>query len=301
MKIEFGSIKKKLIKLAISLVALLVLLTLSSITNLSLSFQEFMGEVKLSIGQLFSLAIMVIAVLTAKQIVALILGVCNFESHRAKTVVTIVQSVLQYVAWLVIICWGLAILGVDIGTIVASVGVLALIVGFGAESLIADIVTGLFMLIENQYNVGDIIEVNGYRGTVKAIGIRTTSVEDTSGNIKIINNSSMVNILNRSDNNSIAVADFAIPYDTDLRKLEEKIPEILQGIYDDHTDMMEAVPRYVGVQALGTSEIVLRFVADVREKDIFSAARVMNHDLLLAFRDVGVECPFPQMDVHLDK
>ena len=84
MKIEFGSIKKKLIKLAISLVALLVLLTLSSITNLSLSFREFMGEVKLSIGQLFSLAIMVIAVLTAKQIVALILGVCNFESHRAK-------------------------------------------------------------------------------------------------------------------------------------------------------------------------------------------------------------------------
>jgi small conductance mechanosensitive channel len=293
--------KKKLIKLAICLAALLILLTISSITNLSLSFREFLGEVKVTVGQIFSLAIMVIAVLVAKQIVSLVLGACKFEKHRAKTVVTIVQSVLQYVAWLVIICWGLAILGVDIGTIVASVGVLALIVGFGAESLIADIVTGLFMLIENQYNVGDIIEVNGYRGTVKAIGIRTTSVEDTSGNIKIINNSSMVNILNRSDNNSIAVADFAIPYDTDLRKLEEKIPEILQGIYDDHTDMMEAVPRYVGVQALGTSEIVLRFVADVREKDIFSAARVMNHDLLLAFRDVGVECPFPQMDVHLDK
>ena len=138
MKTDFAPVKKKLIKLAISLVALLVLLTLSSITNLSLSFQEFMGEVKLTVGQIFSLAIMVIAVLTAKQLVALILGVCKFESHRAKTVVTIVQSVLQYVAWLVIICWGLGILGVDIGTIVASVGVLALIVGFGAESLIAD-------------------------------------------------------------------------------------------------------------------------------------------------------------------
>ena len=178
MKTDITPVKKKIIKLAISLVALLVLLTLSSITNLSLSFREFIGEVKLTLGQIFSLAIMVTAVLVAKQIVSLILGVCNFESHRAKTVVTIVQSVLQYVAWLVIICWGLAILGVDIGTIVASVGVLALIVGFGAESLIADIVTGLFMLIENQYNVGDIIEVNSYRGTVKAIGIRTTSVED---------------------------------------------------------------------------------------------------------------------------
>lgn len=298
MKIEFAAIKKKLIKLAICFVALLVLLTLSSITNLSLTFEEFLGEIKLTFGQIFSLAIMVLAVTVAKQIVSLILGVCSFENHRAKTIVTIIKSVLQYVAWLVIICWGLHILGVDIGTIVASVGVLALIVGFGAESLIADVVTGLFMLIENQYNVGDIIEIDGYRGTVISIGIRTTSVQDSSGNIKIINNSSMKNILNRSDNNSVSVADFAIPYDTDLRKLEEKIPEILQTIYDNHTDMMEAVPKYVGVQALGASEIVLRFVADVREKDIYSAARVMNHDLLLAFRDVGVECPFPQLDVH---
>lgn len=298
MKIEFAAIKKKLIKLAICFVALLVLLTLSSITNLSLTFQEFLGEVKLTVGQIFSLAIMVLAVTVAKQIVSLILGVCSFENHRAKTIVTIIKSVLQYVAWLVIICWGLHILGVDIGTIVASVGVLALIVGFGAESLIADVVTGLFMLIENQYNVGDIIEIDGYRGTVVAIGIRTTSVQDSSGNIKIINNSSMKNILNRSDNNSVTVADFAIPYDTDLRKLEEKIPEILQTIYEAHTDVMEAVPKYVGVQSLGASEIVLRFVVDVREKDIYSTARIMNHDLLMAFRDVGVECPFPQLDVH---
>ena len=298
MKIEFAAIKKKLIKLAICFVALLVLLTLSSITNLSLTFQEFLGEVKLTVGQIFSLAIMVLAVTVAKQIVSLILGVRSFENHRAKTIVTIIKSVLQYVAWLVIICWGLHILGVDIGTIVASVGVLALIVGFGAESLIADVVTGLFMLIENQYNVGDIIEIDGYRGTVVAIGIRTTSVQDSSGNIKIINNSSMKNILNRSDNNSVTVADFAIPYDTDLRKLEEKIPEILQTIYEAHTDVMEAVPKYVGVQSLGASEIVLRFVVDVREKDIYSTARIMNHDLLLAFRDVGVECPFPQLDVH---
>lgn len=298
MKIEFAAIKKKLIKLAICFVALLVLLTLSSITNLSLSFEEFLGEVKLTVGQIFSLAIMVLAVTVAKQIVSLVLGVCSFENHRARTIVTIVKSVLQYVAWLVIICWGLHILGVDIGTIVASVGVLALIVGFGAESLIADVVTGLFMLIENQYNVGDIIEIDGYRGTVIAIGIRTTSVQDGSGNVKIINNSSMKNILNRSDNNSVSVADFAIPYDTDLRKLEENIPGILQNIYEAHTDMMEAVPEYVGVQSLGASEIVLRFVVDVREKDIYSAARVMNHDLLLAFRDVGVECPFPQLDVH---
>ena len=76
----------------------------------------------------------------------------------------------------------------NVSTILASVGLLALIVGFGAESLITDVITGVFMLFENQYNVGDIIEVSGFRGTVSSIGIRTISITDSSGNIKIINN-----------------------------------------------------------------------------------------------------------------
>ena len=298
MKFDFSSSKKKLVKLAICLVALLVLLTVSHLTNLSVSFHEFFYNVELTLSQLFSLAIMILAVMVGKDLVYLVLDACRMENSRAKTVVTIVKSLLQYIAWIVIICWGLSILGVDIGTIVASLGVLALIVGFGAESLIADVVTGLFMVIENQYNVGDIIEIDGYRGTVVAIGIRTTSVQDTSGNVKIVNNSSMVNVLNRSDNASKAVADFPVPYSTDLVKLESKLDAILEEIYENHKDIMEEKPKYCGVQTLGASEIVLRFVVQVEDKDIYGAARVLNRDLLLAFRAIGIECPFPQLDVH---
>lgn len=298
MKFDFSSSKKRLVRLAVFLVALLVLLTISQLTNVSVSFHEFFYKVTLTLDKLFGLAIMILAVLVGKNLISLILESCQFENSRVKTVVTIIQSLLQYIAWIIIICWGLSILGVDIGTIVASIGVLALIVGFGAESLIADVVTGLFMVIENQYNVGDIIEIDGYRGTVSAIGIRTTSVQDTSGNVKIVNNSSMVNVLNRSDNASKAVADFPIPYATDLVKLESQLDEILDTIYENHKDIMEEKPKYCGVQALGSSEIVLRFVVQVEDKDIYGAARVLNHDLLLAFRAKGVECPFPQLDVH---
>ena len=89
----------------------------------------------------------------------------------------IIRSLLKYAAAIVILCWGLTIIGVNITVVLASVGVLTLIVGFSAESLIADLVTGLFMLFENQYNVGDIVEIGGFRGTVTDIGIRTTSAE----------------------------------------------------------------------------------------------------------------------------
>lgn len=201
-------------------------------------------------------------------------------------------------AAIVILCWGLYILGVNVTGILASVGVLTLVVGFSAESLIADVITGMFMLFENQYNVGDIVEVNGFRGTVCEIGIRTTCLMDVGGNVKIINNSDMKNILNRSDNTSRSVAEFGIPYETDLEALEEKIPALLQSIYDAHRDLMKDVPVYVGVDQLGDSSVVLKFVVEVAEKDIYAGARVLNHDLFIGMRKLGVEVPFPQVDVH---
>lgn len=108
----------------------------------------------------------------------------------------------------------------------------------------------------------------------------------------------MKNILNRSDNLSRAVSDISIPYGTDLEKLEEELPKLLETIFQAHTDIMQNAPQYLGVQALESSGIQLRFVVEVTEKQIFSATRIMNHDLLLGFRKLGVECPFPQLDVH---
>ena len=206
---------------------------------------------------------------------------------------SLLSSLVKYVAGIIIVCQSLSLLGVNVGTIIASVGVLALVVGFSAESLIADVVIGAFMLLENQYNVGDIVEVNGFRGVVTKIGIRTTSITDGGGNVKIINNSEMKNILNRSDNNSWSVSDISIPYETDLEKLEAQLPTLLEG------DVMLDVPQYLGVQTLDASGIVLRFWVKVAEKNIYAGARALNRELLLGFRRLGVECPFPQMDVHM--
>ena len=117
---------------------------------------------------------MVFLVLAVTNLILFILGLFHPKKHRARTVITLLSSAVKYISAIIMICWGLAILGADIGTIVAGVGILALIIGFGAESLIGDVVTGVFMLFENQYNVGDFVEVDGFRGKVCNIGIRTT-------------------------------------------------------------------------------------------------------------------------------
>ena len=146
---------------------------------------------------------------------------------------------MKYLAVIVMLCWGLTIIGVNVSTIVASVGIVALIVGFSAESLIEDVVTGAFMIFENQYNVGDIVEVEGFRGTVTNIGIRTTKIADVGGNVKIVNNSSMKNILNRSDKISVSVSDISVPYATDLEKLEAGIPKLMEEIAEKHPDLLK--------------------------------------------------------------
>ena len=127
----------------------------------------------------------------------------------------------------------------------------------------------------------------------------TPPTPDGGGNVKIINNSEMKNILNRSDNNSWSVSDISIPYETDLEKLEAQLPALLEEIFRARGDVMLDVPQYLGVQTLDASGIVLRFWVKVAEKNIYAGARALNRELLLGFRRLGVECPFPQMDVHM--
>jgi len=292
------SSSKAIIKLAVCLAVCAAALGIGVGTGMFGSVQAAFHTIRFSWNALIRLIIMIALVLAVEHLIIFILSLIKTNNRRAQTIISIVSNALKYVAAIVIICWGLTILGADVGTVVAGVGILALIIGFGAEKLISDTVTGVFMIFENQYNVGDYIEVGGFRGKVTSIGIRTTCLEDAGGNVKIINNSDMSNLLNRSDHSSYAVSTIAIPYETDLEALEAKFPEMLPGIASRHEDVMMAAPVYLGVDELADSSVVLKFIVEVEDKYIYSASRMLNRELFLCFRKAGVECPFPQVDVH---
>lgn len=242
--------------------------------------------------------LILLTMFAAEGLLIFLLNLLKPKNNRARTLVSQIKNMLRYAVILAAICIALTMFNVDIVTILAGLGILALIIGFGAESLIADIVTGMFILIDNQYNVGDIIEVEGFRGTVTEINVRSTVLTDVGGNVKIINNSDMKNVLNRSDNFSKSVSDFAIPYETDLEELEKKIPDLLEEIYQNNQPLMKAKPDYLGLNKLDDSAVVLRFTVDVAEGDIFAGARALNHDLFIGMRKLGIEVPFPQLDLH---
>ena len=290
--------KKSVVKLVISLILAAVFIGIGIGTHVFSSIGNVFQGININPNSILRVLIMAFIVIAAENLIVFILSLFKPENHRARTIISVVCNLLKYIAAIVIICWGLTIFGADVATVMAGIGIVALIVGFGAESLIADMVTGFFMIFENQYNVGDYVEVGGFRGKVTSIGIRTTSLEDAGGNIKIINNSAMNSILNRSDHNSRAVSVIGIPYETDLEALEEKLPEILKGIFERHNDIFISGPEYLGVEELADSAVILKFVAEVNDKDIYSGARALNRELLLCLRKAGVEVPFPQVDVH---
>ncbi len=289
---------KPIVKLIVFLAVCAAAVGIGTATGLFESVGSAFSGINFNAATLVRLVIMIALVLAAENLILFIFSLIKTENHRRQTLLSIFGSALKYVAAIVIICWGLTILGADVGTVVAGMGIVALIIGFGAESLIADMVTGIFMIFENQYNVGDFVEVGGFRGKVSSIGIRTTCLEDAGGNVKIVNNSAMTNILNRSDHSSRAVSTIAIPYETDLEALEEKLPAMMDGIFERHADILLSPPVYLGVDALADSSVNLKFVAEVEDKNIFGAARMLNRELFLCFRKAGVEVPFPQLDVH---
>lgn len=287
--------KSTVIRLIVCVAIVAILIVLGKFANF---FTIDFSTINFNYENLLRVILMAAAVLAVETVLVIILSFIKPKSHRGQSIVSILSSLMKYIAAIVILCWGLSIFGVNVSTIAASVGILALIVGFSAESLIADVVTGAFMIFENQYNVGDIVEVDGFRGTVTSIGIRTTCITDAVDNVRIVNNSSMKNLLNRSDKMSYSIIDISVPYETDLEAIEKKFPEMLETIRRENSDVMKEKPEYFGVQSLADSSVVLRFAVKVDEKDIYSGARRLNRAIWLGFRKIGVECPFPQIDVH---
>ena len=252
--------------------------------------------------------------ITAAHILTLILAICLLwlisfvfrlaiqyfakKSLRSQTIANMLAGAFHYLIVIIGIVWGLAILGVNTTAVLAGVGIIGLILGFGAQSLIEDIITGAFIIFEGQYVNGDIIILDDFRGTVRNIGVRTTTIEDAGGNLKVVNNSDIRNFQNRSRIQSLAICICAVAYDTDIRKLERVLADGLPEMYEKHRNLYLTCPRYLGVEQLADSGVNLKIVADVKEADVFIAQRQLNRDIWALFCEKGIEIPFPQVVVH---
>ena len=216
---------------------------------------------------------------------------------KGKAMVDLVCSLIKYAAVIVFIFFLLKSLGVDTTTILAGIGILGLVVGLGAQPLIADIIAGLFIVFEKVFDVGDIIVVDGFRGTVKEIGVRTTQIIDAGGNIKIINNADLKTVINMTNQLSLAVCDIGIEYGESLERVEAILKDNLPAVKEAIPDIKDG-PFYKGVAELGDSAVVIRFVAKCDEGAKYQVERDMNRQFKLLFDKNNINIPFPQVVVN---
>ena len=201
-------------------------------------------------------------------------------TDKAKTILNLINSLLCWVVIIGAIMWILSVWGVNTTTLLAGAGILALVVGLGAQSIIADILAGIFIVLESKYVVGDIVVIDGWRGKIVNIGIRTTELEDISGNIKIINNSEIKSVINQTKLQSVANCSINISAEFPLEKVEKVIlsalPEIRKAIPAITEDII-----YKGITSVSDVSIELLFGAKCFEEDLYQVQRDLHRELKL--------------------
>ena len=242
--------------------------------------------------------IVVIAVIAS--IILSILEKITFESKKTITITLLLLNLAKWVIAIASVFLIMGAWGADTTMMLASAGVLTLIIGLGSQALVQDILAGIFIVFEGDFQVGDIVIIDGWRGEVKSIGIRTTKLVDAGGNIKIINNADIRSIVNQTQELSVAKVYVGVSYGDRIEVIEKVIADNLDKIKEKIPSIVEG-PFYKGVSELADSAVVLLFVAKCKEADIYQVQRDLNREIKIVFDDNNVNIPFPQITVSYDE
>lgn len=258
------------------------------------------GEWNRSVN-IFSLTSCLMLVITAGTVMYLVRKFLKWFSEtlnaKGETIIRLVNNFLKFATWLGILYFGLSFIGVDTKTLVASAGILSLVVGLGAQSLISDILAGLFIVFEGEFRVGDIIKIGEFRGTVMEIGIRTTKVKEWTGNVKVFANRNVTDVLNMTKNVSNLAIMMGIEYDESLLYVESVLEKTLPALKEKIPQIIDG-PYYVGVSELGDNCVNLKIVATTSEADRIIVESSLLREIKLISEEYDISIPYPQMVVH---
>lgn len=202
--------------------------------------------------------------------------------RRTRTIARLASNVIKYTVYFVGILLILSQVGVNLVPLIAGAGVLGLAIGFGAQSLVKDVITGFFILFEDQFAVGDVIQVGGVTGTVEEIGLRVTQIRSWTGEVHYIPNGSISNVTNMSKYHSVAVVDVTVGTEANLAHVMELLKEAARKVYHA-SDQIIKEPSVLGIESLGKSDMVLRITAECKPATHEEVARKLREEIKSAF------------------
>lgn len=222
----------------------------------------------------------------------------NLTKKTGRAIIELLGNFVKYVAYIVLIFLILNAMGVNTAELLAGLGILGLIIGLGVTSLIEDIVAGIFIIAEHTFDVGDIIVLNGYRGTVVSIGIRSTKIADVGGDILTVRNSSIGSVVNLTDRTSCAALTIPISPQESLERVETVIKNAHIGdIAEKYSDIMEGAPLYLGLCDITKKGVqMLLFIAACKEEKRYDVERALYHEIKTIFDSNNIQLGAPGIE-----
>ncbi len=221
------------------------------------------------------------------------------SSQRAETIGAVLISITTAVVWTITTFTILAEFGLNLGPLIAGAGIAGVALGFGAQSLVKDFLSGMFMLVEDQFGVGDIIDVGDASGVVEGVSLRTTRLRDVEGTVWHFPNGTIERVANKSQQWSRALIDFEVAYETDLNQAKATIKQVADLLWKDEiwgVNILEE-PEVWGVEAFGPDGVAIRLVVKTSPSAQFKVMRELRQRMKEAFDAQGIEIPFPQRTV----
>lgn len=222
------------------------------------------------------------------------------SAKRAETLVRLLRQGIIIMLWVVALLIILREFGLDIGPIVASAGVVGLAIGFGAQNLVRDVISGFFMILENQVRVGDVAVINGTGGLVEAINFRTIILRDLAGTVHVFPNGAVTTMSNMTKEWSAYVFNLGIAYKEDVDRVSEIIKDVAQKLRkDEHFGaMMIEDAEIFGLDSFGDSAVVIKGRLKTKPIKQWELGREFQRRIKLAFDEQGVEIPFPHRSIY---
>lgn len=220
-------------------------------------------------------------------------GRAMMDERRARTLSSLLSNVLRYGVYFFIGLTILEQLNFHVGTLLAGAGIAGLAIGFGAQNLVRDVITGFFIIFEDQFGVGDLVQIGTFRGTVDDIGLRITRIRAWTGELYIIPNGSITEVTNFSKTSSLAIVDVGVAYEEDLDRVFQVLQDVLAQAQQELPSII-AAPQVLGVQAFGPSEVTIRVVATTKPTENFAVDRELRRRIKSAFDKQGIEIPYPK-------
>jgi moderate conductance mechanosensitive channel len=219
------------------------------------------------------------------------------STQRVEALSTVLRSLASFAIWTVAIFMVLGEFGINLGPLIAGAGIIGVALGFGSQSLVRDFLSGIFILVEDQYGVGDTVDLGDATGVVEVVSLRTTRVRSVDGTVWHVPNGAIARVGNKSQHWSRALLDIQVAYGTDIAHASEVIKGVADDVWRERSGWVIEEPELWGVEELGPHGVAIRLVIKTQPSRQWDVSRVVRERLKQAFDAEGIEIPFPQQTV----